>query len=74
MLIKLFILLIMAASIGFCTLVQMRLLNYVKKNPLPESKYTSIFGFIRLLHVNLFYILSVVCHAVLFIWLTFTYL
>jgi len=64
----------MLISVGFCVVAQLRLLNYAKKHHLPESKYTWLFRFIRMRHINSFYILSVLGHAFIFIWITFYYL
>lgn len=74
MLIKLLVLIAMMVSIAFAVVVQMRLFNYAKKHPFPESKYTWLFRFIKLSYVNAFYLLSVGLHTALFIWLTFYYL
>ncbi|MFA4891539.1 MAG: hypothetical protein WC604_04325 [Candidatus Gracilibacteria bacterium] len=72
--VKLLVVLLMLGSIVFAVVVQIRLLNYAKKHQLPESKYTWLFGFIKLGYVNTLYVLSVLTQAVLFTWLTFYYL
>jgi hypothetical protein len=74
MLIKILVLTTMIISFSFAVVVQMRLLNYAKKHPLPESKYTYLLGFIKLGYINVLYLLSVAIHATLFLWLTFYYL
>ena len=74
MVIKILIVLTLLVSLAFCVVIQLRLYNYTRKHPLPESKYTLLFRFIKLRHVNVFYLLSVLTHAFIFIWLTFYYL
>jgi len=74
LIVKLLIVLLMLGSIVFAVVAQMRLLNYAKKHQMPESKYTWLFGFVKLRYINTLYILSVLAHAVLFTWLTFYYL
>lgn len=68
------IVLVMAVSLSFCFVVQLRLACYARKNPLPESKYTKLFKFVKLSYVNLLYIIAVLVHAVLFIMVTYRYL
>jgi len=72
--VKLLVVMLMLGSVAFAVVAQIRLLSYVKKHQLPESKYTYLFKFIRLRHVNALYFLSVVAYAVLFTWITFYYL
>ena len=68
------IILVMAISISFSFFVQLRLVSYARRNPLPESKYTKLFGIFRLSYVNSLYIIGVFVHAALFIFVTYKYL
>lgn len=74
MLVRLLIILVMLASIGFCAVAQMRLLIYVQKHPLPESKYTLLFKYIGIGHTSILYIAVIILHAVFLSWITFYYL
>jgi hypothetical protein len=74
MFIKFLVIMVMIVSVGFTVVVQMRLLKYAEKHPLPESRYTRLFGFVRIRYVNVLYLSSVLVHAFAFIWLTFYYL
>ena len=74
MLTKLLIIVVMLVSIGFCAIAQMRYLTYARKYKLPESKYTLLFGFMGLKHVDLLYVFAVFAHAVICLWIAFYYL
>jgi hypothetical protein len=73
MLVLSLIILIMTASLSLCFISQLRLATYARKHPLPESKYTSLFGFVRLSYVNFIYIVAVIGHAFLFVFFTIKY-
>lgn len=51
-------------SLIFMGIVLLRVYNYTRKYPLPESKYTLLFGFIHFNHVTVLYVLSMILLSV----------
>jgi len=59
-------------SVGVALVTLNRVIAYNRKYPLPESKFTRLFGILNKEHVTGIYLFSTLVHVIFILWFLYT--